>query len=177
MYGPKLAAMRAPPIPQRIAPLRWRQPAILWTPLALAIAIGWPAALFWNDLGPQRLAIAALLVIFALALITLGASWMLGRAPRTRRIVVLHVVVAGAAVALAAPFALTWIFAAIADYEERSAPEHFTLAMSLATTPLTLMLGLPVVLVSAVLFAWLALKRGVTRDDADDQRHQVQPFR
>ena len=31
--------MRAP-IPQRIAPLSWRKPAFLWTPAALAIAIG-----------------------------------------------------------------------------------------------------------------------------------------
>jgi hypothetical protein len=169
--------MRSPPIPQRIAPLRWRQPAILWTPFALAIAIGWPAALFWDDLGPQRLAVAALFVIFALALITLGASWMLGKAPRSRRIVVLHVVVAGMLVALAAPFALTWVLAAIADHEGRGAPEPFTLAMSLATSPLALMLGLPLVLVSAVLFAWLALKRSSNQDDAEDHRHDVQPFR
>ena len=169
--------MRRPPIPQRIPPLSWRQPTFLWTPLALALAIGWPAALFYDDLGPQRLAIAALLIIFALALITLGASWVLGRAPRTRRIVVLHVVIAGVVIALAAPFALTWALAAVADYERAGAAEHFTLAMSLATTPLVLMLGLPVILVSGIVFAWTALKPGAARDERETYRHQVQPFR
>lgn len=169
--------MRSPPIPQRIPPLKWRQPAFLWTPIALGLAIGWPAALFWDDRGPQRVAIAALLLIFALALITLGVSWVTGRAPKTRRIVVLHVVTAGAIAALAAPFVLTWALASVADYEAQGAAEHFTLAMSLATTPLVLMLGLPVVLVSGIVFAWLALKRGAMRNDAEDYRHRVQPFR
>jgi hypothetical protein len=41
--------MRGPPIPQRIPPLAWRAPAILWTPLALAVAIGWPAAIFYDE--------------------------------------------------------------------------------------------------------------------------------
>lgn len=169
--------MRSPPIPQRIPPLRWRQPAFLWTPLALALAIGWPAALFWDDRGPLRVTLVALLIIFALGLLSLGVSWMLGRAPRTRRIVVLHVVTAGVIATLAAPFALTRILATLAEGETEDAAQHFTLAMSLATTPLVVMLGLPVVLVSGIVFAWLALKRGVTREDAEDYRHQVQPFR
>lgn len=169
--------MRSPPIPQRIPPLTWRQPAFLWTPFALALAIGWPVALFYDDTGPQRVAIAALLIIFALALVSLGASWALGRAPRSRRIVVLHVVSAGVITALLAPFVLTWALAAVANYESEGAAEHFTLAMSLATTPLVLMLGLPVILVSGILFAWTALKRGIPKTDAEDYRHQVQPFR
>jgi hypothetical protein len=168
--------MRGPPIPQRIPPLTWRQPAILWTPLALAAAIGWPAALFWDDLGPQRLAVAALLIVFAMALLTLGASWMFGRAPRSRRIVVMHVVLAGAIVALAAPFVLTWALATVAEYENGGS-EQFDLAMSLTTGPLVLMLGLPVVLISGILFAWIALKHGPIRDDVEDYRHRVQPFR
>jgi len=169
--------MRSPPIPQRIPPLRWRQPTVLWTPAALALAIGWPAALFWDDRGPLRVAIATLLIIFALALVSLGASWMIGRPPRTRRVVVLHVVTAGVAAALVAPFALTWILATVAEAETQGQAEHFSLAMSLATTPLTLMLGLPVVLISGVVFAWVALQRGIARDDAEDYRSQVQPFR
>lgn len=169
--------MRSPPIPQRIPPLTWRQPAFLWTPLALALAIGWPAALFYDDIGPQRVAIAALLIVFAIALVSLGASWALGRAPRTRRIVVLHVVTAGVVTAIAAPFVLTWILAAVTHAESESAAEHYSLAMSLATTPLVLMLGLPVILVSGIVFAWTALKRGAMRDDRADYRHDVQPFR
>ncbi|MGD9967778.1 MAG: hypothetical protein AB7T59_14755 [Hyphomonadaceae bacterium] len=169
--------MRSRSIPQRIPPLEWRQPAYLWTPIALALAIGWPAVLFWDDRAPQRVAIAALLVIFALALISLGASWMMKRPPRSRRGVVLHVVAAGIVAAIAAPFVLTWILAAVAEYEHAGAAAHFSLAMSLATTPLVLMLGLPLVLASGILFAWLALKRGTIRDDSEDYRSQVQPFR
>jgi len=168
--------MRGQPIPQRIPPLTWRKPAFIWTPIALALAIGWPAALFYEEIGPQRLAIAALFVVFAVALITLGASWIMGRPPKSRRIVVLHVVVAGAIAALIAPFVLTWLLALVADSPQEGAAEHFSLAMSLATTPLVVMLGLPVVLVSGIAFAWIALKRGVAARE-DDYRHDVQPFR
>lgn len=171
--------MRGPPIPQRIPPLSWRQPAFIWTPLALAIAIGWPAALFWDDAGPQRFVIVALFVIFAAALITLGASWVLGRAPKSRRIVVLHVVSAGAVAALVAPFVLTWLLEAVADYQNEG--DHFTLAMSFAMTPLVLLVGLPIVLISGIVFAWVALRRkpppaGATYEDGA-YRHDVQPFR
>jgi hypothetical protein len=169
--------MRSPPIPQRIPPLTWRKPAFLWTPFALALAIGWPAALFYDDIGPQRVAIAALLIIFAIALVSLGASWALGRAPRTRRIVVLHVVTAGVITAIAAPFVLTWMLATVANAGTEGAAEHFSLAMSLATTPLVLMLGLPVILVSGIVFAWTALKRSALRNERDEYRHDVQPFR
>lgn len=165
--------MRGQPIPQRIPPLTWRKPAFLWTPIALALAIGWPAAVFWEEIGPQRLIISALFIVFALALVTLGASWIMGRPPKSRRIVVLHVVTAGVIAALAAPFVLTTLLAMVAD---EGASEHFSLAMSVATTPLVVMLGLPVVLVSGIVFAWIALKRGLPRRE-EDHRHDVQPFR
>lgn len=165
--------MRGQPIPQRIPPLSWRKPAFLWTPIALALSIGWPAALFYEDIGPQRLAIAALFVVFAVALITLGVSWAMGRPPKSRRIVVLHVVTAGVIAALAAPFVLTWLLGLIAH---AGATEQFSLAMSFATTPLVVMVGLPVVLVSGIVFAWTALKRGRTVSE-EDFRHDVQPFR
>lgn len=168
--------MRGQPIPQRIPPLSWRKPAFIWTPLALALAIGWPAGLFYEELGPQRLAIAALFVVFAVALVSLGVSWIAGRPPKSRRIVVLHVVAAGVIAALAAPFLLTWLLSLVAEYEHEGAAEHFSLAMSLSTTPLVVMLGLPVVLVSAIAFAWIALKPGAPARE-DDYRHDVQPFR
>ena len=166
--------MRGPPIPQRIPPLAWRQPAFLWTPLALALAIGWPVGLFYDDLGPQRFVIVSLFVVFAVALVTLGVSWLAGRAPKSRRVVVLHVVIAGAIAALAAPFALTWLLEAVADYENSG--DHFTLAMSFAMTPLVLLIGLPIVLVSGIVFAWVALQRKPPADESD-YRHDVQPFR
>lgn len=167
--------MRGPPIPQRIPPLAWRRPAFLWTPIALALSIGWPVAAFYDDPTPQRLVITALFAVFAVALVTLGASYALGRAPKTRRIVVLHVVAAGAIAALAAPFALTFLLSALAGHE--GAAEHFSLAMSVATTPLVVMLGLPVVLVSGIVFAWTALKRGTPPQREEDYRRDVQPFR
>ena len=149
--------MRALPIPQRIPPLSWRRPAFIWTPLALALAIGWPAALFYRDAGLQQLVLVAGASVFALALATLGASWALGRAPRARRIVVGHVVIAGALASLAAPFVLTQLLAIVADYEHAGAGQRFTLPMSLALAPLALVLGLPVALASGIVFAWVAL--------------------
>jgi hypothetical protein len=168
-----------PPIPQRIAPLTWRKPAILWTPLALAMAIGWPAALFQSEPGLQRLAVAAGAAVFALALISLGASWALGRAPRARRTVVTHVVAAGAIAALASPFVLTELLASAADYRHAGAGETFTLSMSLAMAPLALLLGLPISLISGFVFAWVALARGrIGEGDLIDFRNDsVQPFR
>jgi len=168
--------MRGQPIPQRIPPLTWRKPAFLWTPIALALAIGWPAALFYEEPNPQRFAISSLFVVFAIALISLGVSWFTGRPPKTRRVVVLHVVSAGIIGALLAPFVLTWLLSLVAEYEHDGAAEHFSLAMSLATTPLVVMIGLPVVLISGIVFAWVALKRGVPARE-DDYRHDVQPFR
>ena len=175
--------MRGPPIPQRFPPLAWRRPSLLWTPAALALAIGWPAALFYNDPGLQRLALVAGAAVFALALLSLGASWLLGRAPRTRRIVVLHVLSAGALVALAAPFILTELLAIVADYERSGSGEGFTFAMSLAMLPLALVLGLPIALASGVVFAWTALARQpgphetALLDDGVFSPHDVQPFR
>ncbi|MEZ5956867.1 MAG: hypothetical protein R3C27_06620 [Hyphomonadaceae bacterium] len=168
--------MRGQPIPQRIPPLTWRKPAFLWTPIALALAIGWPAALFYQEPNPQRFAIASLFIVFAIALTSLGASWIMGQPPKTRRVAVLHVVSAGVMAALLAPFVLTWLLTLVAEHEHEGAAEHFSLAMSLATTPLVVMIGLPVVLVSGILFSWIALKRGLPMRE-QDYRHDVQPFR
>lgn len=169
--------MRAP-IPQRIAPLTWRKPAFIWTPIALAMAIGWPATLFYNNSGPQRVALISGLIVFALALISLGAAWAMGHAPKARRIVVAHVVVAGAVTALLSPFVLTWILGAVADYGQTGAGEQFTVAMSMSLAPLALLLGLPISLISGIVFAWTALQRGRIGDaDLMDFRSDVQPFR
>lgn len=167
------------PIPQRIAPLTWRKPTMLWTPLALAMAIGWPAALFYADPAPQRLVLVAGAAMFALALVTLGAGWAMGRAPRARRVVVLHVVFAGALIALIAPFVLIELLALVANYENEGAGQSFSFDMSLAMVPLALVIGLPTALISGVIFAWIALARGRIDNDeliADDT-FDVQPFR
>jgi hypothetical protein len=167
--------MRAP-IPHRIAPLAWRKPAVLWTSLGLAAAIGWPTALFYNDPGPQRLALLLSLVVFALALMTLGAAWAMGHAPRSRRIVVLHVVVAGTLTALAAPFLLSDLLALVGDGQ--TADASISPAMALAVTPLALLIGPPAALISGMMFAWIALTRGrIGEGDLLDFRtSNVQPF-
>jgi len=153
----------------------------LWTPIALAVAIGLPAVLFYQEPNLQRLALVAGAAIFALALVTLGVGWALGNAPRARRIVVLHVVIAGGLVALIAPFLLKELLAAVANYETAGAGANFTLAMSLALVPLALVLGLPISLASGIIFAWIALARPQAKDDApisdEQRRHDVQPFR
>jgi hypothetical protein len=173
--------MRDSPIPQRIPPLQWRKPAFLWTPAALALAIGWPAALFASAPALQRLALVAGAGVFALALLTLGASWAIGQAPRTRRVVVLHVLMAGLLAAIAAPFVLTRLLALVAVAENAGTALVITTSMSAAMTPLALVLGLPTALVSGALFAWTALKReqpiSEVLDDAVFRPHDVQPFR
>ena len=164
--------MRALPIPQRIPPLAWRRPAFIWTPLALALAIGGPAGLFYRDGALQQMALMAGAGVFAVALVTLGVSWAIGRAPRARRIVVAHVVVAGALASLSAPFILTELLRAVADYEHAGAGGNFTLAMSLAMVPLTLVLKLPVALVSGIVFAWTALTLRQPPAEPDALHHE-----
>jgi hypothetical protein len=169
--------MVAPAIPQRIPPLTWRKPVFIWTPLALALAIGWPAGLFYNDSGPQRLMLIAGATVFAIALITLGVTWAMGRAPRSRRIVVLHVVIAGAITMLLAPIVLGQLLALIAESTERAGT--LTIEMSLAMIPLAIVVGLPIMLVSGIAFAWVALARQRRDELLNDGifREDVQPFR
>lgn len=154
---------------------------MVWTPLALALAIGWPAALFYRDDALAKTALAAGAGVFAIALLTLGASWALGIAPRARRTVVLHVLLAGAFASLIAPFILTELLSFVADSERGDGGESFTLTMSLSLAPLALVLGLPMVLVSGITFAWVALTRPRPPGDASDddmiRRSVVQPFR
>jgi hypothetical protein len=174
--------MAAPPIPQRIPPLTWRQPAALWTPIALAAAIGWPALLFYNDQGLQQVVVIAGAAVFALALVTLGASWMLRRPPKTRRTVVMHVVAAGAIASLVAPFVVTRLLATASDYSHADAARNFTLPMAMTMLPLAIVLGLPVALTSAIAFTWIALKRKAPSEPEDLLgdgvfRNDVQPFR
>jgi hypothetical protein len=151
--------MALPPIPNRMPPLTWRKPAILWTPLALALAIGWPALVFAGDRALQQLALTANAGVFALALTTLGASWLTGRPPRTRRTVVMHVVVAGVIASLVSPFVLTQLLAAVVDHAYDSAADNFSTSMAMTLLPLSVVLGLPAALISAIAFAWIALSR------------------
>lgn len=168
------AAMAPPPIPRRIAPLAWRGPAYIWTPLALLIALGGPF-LALGAHGPM--ARASLIIgafVYALALTTLALAWFLGRAPRSRREVALHVLSAGLVASVAAPFVLTMLLGGAA----RPGAEPYTLADTLALTPLALVIGLPILLLSALAFSLLALRRPpLEQSAAEDARFRVQPFR
>lgn len=161
--------MANPPIPQRIPPLTWRKPAWLWSPLALALALGAAYALFYQDGSVARAVLAAGALTFALALATLSAGWALGHPPRTHRIVVLHVLAAAVIVALAAP----WGFSAL---QAKGAGADLALALA----PLAALLGLPLALISGLIFSLTALTRPrpekpleLTEDDA---RYAHQPF-
>lgn len=170
--------MRAP-IPQRIAPLAWREPAFLWTPLALIVAVGWPTVLFYNDPGPQRLALVVALGVFAAAMASLGVFWALGRPPRSRRVVVLHVLAAGMAAALIAPFLLSELLALVTDAREPGAETSFSFVLALTMAPLTLVIILPMALISGAAFAWIALTRSRIGEGTLMEFHTstVQPFR
>jgi hypothetical protein len=164
--------MNGPPIPQRIPPLTWRKPAFLWTPIALALAISWPLALFYGNPGSQRLALTALFAVFGLSLITLGARWAMGKPPKMRSIVVSHIVLVSLVVALLSPFALSGLLG------ESGGGEQLTFSMSLSVLPLILLVGLPIALISGVLFAWTALTRPKSTDDLIVTfQGDVQPFR
>jgi hypothetical protein len=139
LYTPMRAS-----IPQRIPPLTWRRPAVLWTPASLAAAIAWPLALVQDDPPLQHIALLAGFAMFAVALVTLSVSWVTGRPPKTRRVVVLHVLAGGALTALAGPSLL-------------SAVLHAEAAASLAAAPLALVVMLPAALISGLIFAVLAL--------------------
>lgn len=164
--------MNSPPIPQRIRPLEWRGPAWFWTPVALGAAVGWPALLFYDDPGPRQLAVLGVAGVFALALCMLGVSWARGKPPKSRWAVVQHVMAASALAIVTAPFLMGPLLSASAPGFE----------LTLATAPLMLIVGLPMLFVSALLFSALALstrrqrKRGTLLDD-EVFRNDVQPFR
>lgn len=168
--------MGGSPIPQRIPPLRWRGPAFLWTPLALALAIAAPLGVFYDDPGLQRVLLAGAIATFVIALAALGVAWLAFGAPKARRQVVAYVVGAGSIVALAAPLTLPELI----EIAGRG-PERLSLAMALAGAPLALAIGLPMALMSGVIFAWIALRQpdpDAERLAGDEAfRHDVQPFR
>ncbi|HVY84264.1 MAG TPA: hypothetical protein VG943_03965 [Caulobacterales bacterium] len=138
-----------PPIPQRIHPLSWRRPFFVWTPVAVLLALGWPALLVREQSGLLQLALIAGALGMAMSLIALGGAWALGRPPRTRTTVIRNVAWTGGVIAAAAPFLLVNVDAAHAGGLARSTP--------LAMAPLALLLGLPMSLFAGTVFAWVAL--------------------
>lgn len=151
------ARRKPPPIPRRIKPLTWRKPVLLWTPVALALALGWPAFLLGGDAGLTPVILIVGAAAFAAGLVTLGASWIVRRPPRTRRVVLLHLVFAGAVAALAAPFVWQIVLRNVAGAGGANVimPDETAWAL----TPFAMVIGLPVALFSALVFAFIALSK------------------
>jgi len=137
------------PVPRRIAPLAWRRPAALWTPVALALAVGWPAYALHEQTGFAALMFGAGAIGMTLSLAALGGAWALGRPPRTRKSVIRNITWTGAVIAAAAPFLLVNLPGAHVDGLARETP--------FAMAPLALLLGLPISLFAGVVFSLVAL--------------------
>lgn len=88
----------------------------------------------------------------------------------------LHIVLAGGVTAILAPLVLTKLLAAVVDYAHPGSGENFDASMSLAMTPLAFVLGLPLALLSGIVFAWVALSPP-RQAEATLNRYDVQPFR
>ena len=140
----------ASPIPRRIAPLAWRRPVVVWIPLALALALGWPSLALYQEAGLGEAVLIAGAAAAALGLTGLGLAWAFKRPPRTRREAIPYLLLPGCAAALATPFVLNWVLSA-ANQEELP----FSLAASAA--PLALLIGFPAALFSALVFSIVAL--------------------
>ena len=153
-----MARRRKPvPIPRRIKPLQWRQPALVWTPIALAMALGWPAFLLNSEAGFAPAMLIAGAVAFAAGLVSMGVAWMIGKPPRSRRVVLLHIVLPGAIAAFAAPFVLGFVLRLVAQAQNANAP--LPDGMWWAAAPMALLVGLPTTLFSALVFSIVALSK------------------
>lgn len=156
------------PIPRRIPPLAWRQPVLVWTPVALALALGWPALLLREEPGLAQAALIGGAVVFAASFVSMGGAWLIGRAPRTRRDVMQHFLVTGIIAALGAPFVVTSLLDTVAQAQQSST--GLRAAAPYALTPLALLLGLPIAFFYGLAFAMVALvkhkREGMTRGRA-----------
>lgn len=166
----------SPHVPELIPPLKWRAPAVLWTPLALALAIGWPALLLSSDATMARGVGAAGVLTFVLGLSTLGLAWARGKPPRSHRDVLVHLVVAGALVSLTAPFAMVWLIETAAAQRNPGAENvSLPLSASLSMIPLTLLVGLPTAFISALVFAVVALVKPPRNTPAQASERELFP--
>lgn len=168
-----------PPVPRRIAPMTWRQPVLLWTPAALVLALGWPALSLRDAPGLMQTALIGGAITFAASFTTLGAAWLLGRAPRTHRDVIQHFLVTGALVSLCAPFVMNSLLDSLAQYHERATGLRGATPFALA--PLALLLGLPIAFFFGLAFSLVALVKPPRPHEARSRvraasRHDVQPF-
>jgi hypothetical protein len=101
------------------------------------------------------------------------------RPPRSRRAVVLHVLGAGLAAAQIAPFMLSELLALVTEAREPGAETSFSFVLALTMAPLTLVIVLPIALISGTAFSWIALTRSRIGEGTLMEFHTstVQPFR
>ncbi len=95
-------------------------------------------------------------IAFAIAAVSLGAAWLLGRPPRQRRTVIAHLLTAGAIAALASPFVFATLLDVLAQ-NEGAAESGLPNRIAWALAPLALMLGLPLALFGGLVFSYVAM--------------------
>lgn len=160
--------------------MAWRQPVLVWTPIALALGLGWPALMLREEPGLAQAALVGGAIVFAASFVSMGGAWLLGRAPRTRRDVMQHFLYTGVVVALGAPFAVAAILGAVAQAQHSET--GLRAAAPYALTPLAVLLGLPIAFFYGMAFSMVALVKQPREGPARGARaraermHAPQPF-
>jgi len=130
---------------------------LIWTPVALALALGWPVLALHDDTGwPEIVSITAALA-FAIGFVSMGCAWAIGRPPRSLRDAVLHLLWPCIFAALAAPFVYRTLIVSIAIAQSGTMRAPIPLQFAAAAEPVALLVGLPIALVSALTFCAVAL--------------------
>ncbi len=158
-FQPAPASKDAAPIPERAPPLEWRRPAQLWTPLALVLALGWPAAALRGNGALPYFYLVAGAAGFALAFVSLAGASIMRRPPKTRRIVITHVIAGCAAALAAAPTVYLALLRRIAALEDGAPDVGVGDGTGVALAPLALMLGLPAALFAGAVFSLVSFAK------------------
>jgi len=148
----------------REPPLLWRSPAPLWALLALIVGLGLPWLILRDEGGMAQMALLVAGVGFCSALISLVIASSMGRAPRSRREVMVHVLWLGVLTALLAPILFQVLLHAMEGIEAPDGPNGLSGALPFALWPLALFLGLPMALFSGLVLSFVAFKRGAPDD-------------
>lgn len=150
----------------RVPPLIWRRPGFLWGPVALAIALGAPALVFFQDGGFAQMVVVAAAVGLIAALVSLAIASAAGRPPRSRREIVLHALWLSLLSALLAPVAFQALLTAMEGIEAPSGPVGLDLMLPLALWPLAILIGLPTALFGGLTLGYIAFTPAWTEEDA-----------
>ncbi len=141
----------------RLPPLTWRRPAPLWALLSLMLALGPFALVLMGEEGFAQFALFTAIAGALVALITLGAAHLTGRAFRSRREVVNLSLWSIAATSLAAPFAFQALLMALKAANGGAVDTGLSLALPMALAPLALSMSLPMGIYAGLILAYVAL--------------------